>query len=106
MLVRWCVFARILVCLAALLAAPVATVTSLVAETVACDQACPEEEGEGPCAPTCDECVCCAHLRMAAVPPKESRVPAGLAAPPDESPKSWESPLYVDEILHVPKRTA
>lgn len=67
-----------------------------------CEQRCPDDGPDGKCAPTCVDCTCCVHVRLAELSAGlASPLPAvrtGVIAAPVVHPSSPEP----GEILHVP----
>ena len=71
---------------------------------VPCVEECQDDGPDGECAPTCEDCVCCAHPRAGIGAPMasvliESARGSHLVAP-EQSPPEGE----LEEILRVPKR--
>jgi hypothetical protein len=79
-------------------------VGSSVVMQIPCVEQCEDDGPDGQCAPTCQDCLCCAHSRAASSSPPPEVVPlelrAGLAPAADVSPPETE----IQEILRVPKR--
>ncbi len=96
-------FLRVIVCLMLLFTATSGgEVQSFAAEP--CAERCPDDGDDGACAPTCDDCACCAHVRTVALRASGlgADVAAGAAAHTPEPLAAAPQP-FVDEIFHVPK---
>jgi hypothetical protein len=97
---------RVLFSVGILLLGP-ASGASLLARTAGiCVETCPDDDEQGQCAPGCDDCSCCNHVRTAALKPAgilletvdtERCLARSTPAPP---------PVDVRGIRHVPKAFA
>ncbi|MFZ5471432.1 MAG: hypothetical protein ACOZIN_18570 [Myxococcota bacterium] len=104
------VFLRVLSCLSVLLVAQANGVgSSLAASKEPCEGCCPcpGDDEQGQCAPLCQDCVCCPHARPVVLAPMESRTPEGEPSSlKTEAPVAYLPSPFVEEISHVPKRSA
>ena len=106
LLLRLCVFLRVLICLAAVLIGQGGPSLRQVAASEPCEQGCPDDDEKGQCPPSCDDCHCCSHLRTIALVPSEMLLPEGRSVVRAETTEKLTPALFVDDILHVPKRSA
>ncbi len=68
----------------------------------ACAEACTDDDTSGNCAPSCDDCLRCAHVRPLAVTHRiEVDILAVYFAPLEQTQKTPSVPEPA-EILHVP----
>jgi hypothetical protein len=79
-------------------------VSGRVVMQIPCAEQCEDDGPDGQCAPTCEDCLCCAHSRAAfsAAPPDV--VPLQLRAGLDQGTEGGPPEAEIQEILRVPKR--
>jgi len=76
-----------------------------LAASVTCVQTCEDDGPDGQCAPSCADCVCCAHSRYTAALPASAPILANVNASrswPSDTPPADSDP---QDIMHVPKRS-
>ncbi len=96
------VLLRTVVCLMLLSFGASGVLPSAAADDVRCEQTCPDDDEKGQCAPDCDDCICCAHLRPVAVIQAPGSVSVPLADALVVHAEHPPASPYLGEILHVP----
>jgi hypothetical protein len=72
----------------------------------ACDTPCEDSREEGDCAPSCEDCLCCAHSRVVSLLPTLDLAPV-VAGSAEFAPLAEPVALaMVAEIMRVPKSAA
>lgn len=67
-----------------------------------CIEDCPDDNDEGQCSPTCNDCACCTHVRSTTPPPTvKAELTEVTSRTPERTQVTPPSP-EPHEILHVP----
>lgn len=73
------------------------------ADAEGCAEECPDDDAKGECAPGCDDCTCCPHIRALKVEAEFKERSAQSAVKVRSVLKSAPASPEPKEILHVPK---
>jgi hypothetical protein len=79
------------------------TVGVALAADVPCAERCEDDGPDGQCAPTCQDCCCCAHARIAFLAPAAAGAPAAVRAIRAPAPDRTPPEAAAQDIFRVPK---
>jgi hypothetical protein len=77
-----------------------------LAADLPCAQRCDDDGPDGQCAPTCQDCLCCAHARVAFVAPTAVFTPGEARAIRSLAPDGQPPEAATQDIFRVPKAAA